>query len=214
MKKKWIVILSVISIILIACVMIGPIMSNVEQPNYQVITSEQGIDIRQYMPMIIAEVEMRGEREEAIGEGFRMLADYIFGNNTAQQGIAMTAPVQQQNSEKIAMTAPVQQQAQNGVWTISFVMPSEYSIDTLPKPNNEIVTIKEVLPKRYAVIQFSGLNSNENIARQEKQLLQYIENNKIKTVGPAKYAFYNPPWTLPFMRRNEIMLELEDMSQN
>jgi len=93
-------------------------------------------------------------------------------------------------------------------------MPSEYSIDTLPKPNNEIVTIKEVLPKRYAVIQFSGLNSNENIARQEKQLLQYIENNKIKTVGPAKYAFYNPPWTLPFMRRNEIMLELEDMSQN
>lgn len=166
------------------------------------------------MPMIIAEVEMRGEREEAIGEGFRMLADYIFGNNTAQQGIAMTAPVQQQNSEKIAMTAPVQQQAQNGVWTISFVMPSEYSIDTLPKPNNEIVTIKEVLPKRYAVIQFSGLNSNENIARQEKQLLQYIENNKIKTVGPAKYAFYNPPWTLPFMRRNEIMLELEDMSQN
>jgi effector-binding domain-containing protein len=213
-KKKWIVILSVISIILIACVMIGPIMSNVEQPNYQVITSEQGIDIRQYMPMIIAEVEMRGEREEAIGEGFRMLADYIFGNNTAQQGIAMTAPVQQQNSEKIAMTAPVQQQAQNGVWTISFVMPSEYSIDTLPKPNNEIVTIKEVLPKRYAVIQFSGLNSNENIARQEKQLLQYIENNKIKTVGPAKYAFYNPPWTLPFMRRNEIMLELEDMSQN
>jgi effector-binding domain-containing protein len=207
-------ILSVISIILIACVMIGPIMSNVEQPNYQVITSEQGIDIRQYMPMIIAEVEMRGEREEAIGEGFRMLADYIFGNNTAQQGIAMTAPVQQQNSEKIAMTAPVQQQAQNGVWTISFVMPSGYSIDILPKPNNEIVTIKEVLPKRYAVIQFSGLNSNENIARQEKQLLQYIENNKIKTVGPAKYAFYNPPWTLPFMRRNEIMLELEDMSQN
>jgi hypothetical protein len=189
-------------------------MSNVEQPNYEVISSESNIDIRQYAPIIIAETEVQGEREEAIGKGFRLLADYIFGNNTVKQEIAMTAPVQQQNSEKIAMTAPVQQQSQDGVWKVSFVMPMEYSIDTLPKPNNEKVTLKEVLEKRYVVIQFSGLNSNENIAQHEKMLMQYIEANQIKIAGPPKYAFYNPPWTLPFMKRNEIMLELEEMSQN
>lgn len=213
-KKKWIIILIVTLIVLSVCAMIGPLMSNVEQPNYEVISSESNIDIRQYAPIIIAETEVQGEREEAIGKGFRLLADYIFGNNTVKQEIAMTAPVQQQNSEKIAMTAPVQQQSQDGVWKVSFVMPMEYSIDTLPKPNNERVTLKEVLEKRYVVIQFSGLNSNENIAQHEKMLMQYIEANQIKIAGPPKYAFYNPPWTLPFMKRNEIMLELEEMSQN
>lgn len=214
MKKKWIIILSVVSIVLLVCVMMGPVMSNVEQPNYQTITSQQGIDIRKYAPMIIAEVEVKGERDEAIGEGFRLLADYIFGNNTIQQEIAMTAPVQQQNSEKIAMTAPVQQQSQDGVWKVSFVMPAAYQMDTLPKPNNNRVTLNEVPGKSYVVIQFSGLNSNENIAQHEKQLMQYIETKQIKTSGSAKYAFYNPPWTLPLMRRNEIMVEIENNSMN
>ena len=191
--------------------MVGPVMSNVEQPDYAVISSEGSIDIRQYAPIIIAETEVQGEREEAIGIGFRLLADYIFGNNTVKQEIAMTAPVQQQNSEKIAMTAPVQQQSKDGAWKVSFVMPAEYSIDTLPKPNNERVTLKKVLGKRYIVIQFSGLNSNENIAQHEKMLMHYIEKNQIKTAGPPKYAFYNPPWTLPFLKRNEIMVELEEI---
>ncbi len=183
-------------------------MSNVEQPNYEVILSDGNIDIRQYAPIIIAETEIQGEREEAIGKGFRLLADYIFGNNTVKQEIAMTAPVQQQNNAKIAMTAPVQQQSQDGVWKVSFVMPAEYTIDTLPKPNNEKVTVKKVLEKRYVVIRFSGLNSNANIEQHEKMLMQYIEKKQIKTASLPKYAFYNPPWTLPFMKRNEIMVEV------
>lgn len=211
MKKKWIIILSVISILLLAFTMLGPLMSNVEQPIYQVIRSERNIDIRQYAPMIIAEVEVQGKRKEAVGGGFRMLADYIFGNNTVQQEIAMTVTVQQQNSEKISMTAPVQQQSQNGAWKVSFVMPSKYLIDTLPKPNDETVALKEVPAKTYAVILFSGLNSNENILLHEKQLMQYVEINQITTVGSPKYAFYNPPWTLPFLRRNEIMFEVKNI---
>jgi len=211
MKKKWIIILSVILILLLAFTMLGPLMSNVEQPIYQVIRSERNFDIRQYAPMIIAEVEVQGKREEAVGSGFRMLADYIFGNNTVQQEIAMTATVQQQNSEKISMTAPVQQQSQNGAWKVSFVMPSKYLIDTLPKPNNQTVALKEVPAKTYAVILFSGLNSNENILLHEKQLMQYVEINQITTVGSPKYAFYNPPWTLPFLRRNEIMFEVKNI---
>ena len=211
MKKKWIIILSVILILLLAFTMLGPLMSNVEQPIYQVIRSERNIDIRQYAPMIIAEVEVQGKREEAVGSGFRMLADYIFGNNTVQQEIAMTATVQQQNSEKISMTAPVQQQSQNGAWKVSFVMPSKYLIDTLPKPNDETVALKEVPAKTYAVILFSGLNSNENILLHEEKLMQYVEINQITTVGSPKYAFYNPPWTLPFLRRNEIMFEIKNI---
>lgn len=159
--------------------------------------------------MIIAEVEVDGKREEAIQEGFRMLADYIFGNNTVKQDIAMTAPVQQQVNEKIAMTAPVQQQASNNAWKVSFVMPSIYSMESLPKPNSDKVMIKEIPEKEFIVIRFSGLHSAANLADQEKLLLKHVAEQQIKTVGSVKYAFYNPPWTLPFLRRNEIMIEID-----
>ena len=97
--------------------MVGPIMGNVEQPNYDVLSSPaDNIEIRRYGPMIIAEVEVRGERKEAISDGFRLLADYIFGNNSVQGKVAMTAPVQQQTNEKIAMRAPVQQQPSGNRW--------------------------------------------------------------------------------------------------
>ena len=213
-KRKWIIILSILSIVLLACLMTGPLMSNVEQPNYQVIKSEQDFDIREYVPMITAEVKVQGKRDEAITEGFRILADYIFGNNTIQEKTAMTASAKQENKEKIAMTAPVQQQLQNGIWKVSFVMPAKYQMHTLPKPNNAIVTINRILKKRYVVIQFSGLSSNENIEHYEKLLMQYVKTENIKTVGLPTYAFYNPPWTLPFMRRNEIMFEIENISEN
>ena len=208
MKKKWTMITSIIALILIVGVLAGPVMSDVEKPDYKVIQSEQNIEIRKYEPMIIAEVEVDGKREDAIRNGFRLLADYIFGNNMVQQDITMTDPVQQQESQKIAMTAPVQQQSTGKSWRMSFVMPSKYSMDSLPKPNNDRVRLKEILTTKFVVVDFSGTNSNENIAEHEKQLLNYIEANKLKITGSPKYAFYNAPWTLPFMRRNEVMIEI------
>ena len=208
MKKKWTMITSLIALILIAGVLAGPVMSNVEKPDYKVIQSEQNIEIRQYEPMIIAEVEVDGKREDAIRDGFRLLADYIFGNNTVQQVISMTAPVQQKENQKIAMTAPVQQQSMGKSWRMSFVMPSKYSIDSLPVPNNNRVRLKEILTKKFVVIEFSGTNSNENVTEHENQLMNYIEANQIKIIGSPKYAFYNAPWTLPFLRRNEVMIEI------
>lgn len=208
MKKKWITIASIIALILIGGALMGPIMSNVEKPEYEVIASQENIEIRRYAPMIIAEVAVEGKREDAIGDGFRLLADYIFGNNTVQKDIAMTAPVQQQENQQIAMTAPVQQQSSGNAWKVSFVMPSEYSMASLPKPNNDRVHLKEVPSKKFVVIQFSGTNSDANIAEHEAQLLDYIESNQITATGSSKYAFYNPPWTLPFMRRNEVMIEV------
>ena len=208
MKKKWTMITSIIALILIVGVLAGPVMSDVEKPDYKVIQSEQNIEIRQYEPMIIAEVEVDGKREDAIGDGFRLLADYIFGNNTVQQVISMTAPVQQKENQKIAMTAPVQQQSAGKSWRMSFVMPSKYSMDSLPEPNNNRVRLKEILTKKFVVIEFSGTNSNENVTEHENQLMNYIEANQIKINGSPKYAFYNPPWSLPFLRRNEVMIEI------
>ena len=208
MKKKWTMITSIIALILIVGVLAGPVLSDVEKPDYKVIQSEQNIEIRQYEPMIIAEVEVDGKREDAIGDGFRLLADYIFGNNTVQQVISMTAPVQQKENQKIAMTAPVQQQSTGKSWRMSFVMPSKYSMDSLPVPNNNRVRLKEILTKKFVVIEFSGTNSNENVIEHENQLMNYIEANQIKINGSPNYAFYNPPWSLPFLRRNEVMIEI------
>ena len=208
MKKKWTMITSIIALILIVGVLAGPVMSDVEKPDYKVIQSEQNIEIRQYEPMIIAEVEVDGKREDAIGDGFRLLADYIFGNNTVQQVISMTAPVQQKENQKIAMTAPVQQQSMGKSWRMSFVMPSKYSMDSSPVPNNNRIRLKEILTKKFVVIEFSGTNSNENVTEHENQLMNYIEENQIKINDLPKYAFYNPPWSLPFLRRNEVMIEI------
>lgn len=190
--------------------MIGPIMSDVEHPKYKVISSKGNIEVREYLPMIIAEVVVKGERKQAINEGFRLLADYIFGNNKVQRKINMTAPVQQQaDNKKIAMTAPVQQQQENDTWKVSFVMPSEYNMKTLPIPNDDQVVLKEIPAIQFIVIRFSGMNSDKNIAKHMKRLMQHIQENDIRTSETPKYAFYNPPWTLPFMRRNEIMLEIK-----
>ena len=208
MNKKCTMITSIIALILIVGVLAGPVMSNVEKPDYKVIQSEQNIEIRQYEPMIIAEVEIDGKRKDAIRDGFRLLADYIFGNNTVAQNISMKAPVQQKENQKIAMTTPVQQQLEGNSWQISFVMPSKYSMDSLPVPNNNRVRLKKILTKKFVVIEFSGTNSNENVTEHEDQLMSYIEANQIKIIGSPKYAFYNAPWTLPFLRRNEVMIEI------
>ncbi len=110
---------------------------------------------------------------------------------------------------KIAMTAPVQQQFANDAWKVNCVMPSEYTMDSLPKPNNEKVTLRQIDRKTFVVIRFAGRNSDSNLSKYEQQLREFVETQDISVKGSAKYAFYNPPWTLPFMRRNEVMLEVE-----
>jgi effector-binding domain-containing protein len=207
-KRKWTMITSIITLIIVVGIIAGPIMSDVEKPDYKVLQSEHNIEIRLYEPMIIAEVDVEGKREDAVRDGFRLIADYIFGNNTVQRDIAMTAPVKQQESQKIAMTAPVQQQSTGRSWQISFVMPSKYSMESLPEPNNDRVRLKKILSKKFIVIKFSGTNSNNNLAEYEKQLMSYIEDKQFKIIGLPKYAFYSPPWTLPFMRHNEVLLEI------
>jgi hypothetical protein len=207
-RRRKIIVVSVIVLITIGLASWGPIMSNVEKPDYVVTLSKNNIEIREYKPMITASVRVSGERKEAIRKGFRLVADYIFGNNAISTKIAMTAPVEQRESQKIAMTAPVQQQLDGQSWEISFVMPKEYSINTLPTPKNSEVTLAEIASKQFVVIKFSGRNTDSNIEDYTNQLEKFAADNSIQTTGSPKYAFYNPPWTLPFLRRNEVMLEL------
>jgi DNA gyrase inhibitor GyrI len=209
MRRKymwWLI--AVVAVVLLGAGLWGPLVSNVEQPNYQVVESSGDIEIRDYPPMIVAEAEVSGDRRDAIGKGFRVIADYIFGNNTTAQKVPMTAPVTQQGSEKIAMTAPVTQQGDGNTWRVRFIMPSGYTMDKLPKPNNPAVELKEVGAKRYAVIRFSGMAGEDSLKRRTKELDAFISAKNLTPQSVPTYAFYNPPWTLPFLRRNEVMVEI------
>jgi hypothetical protein len=201
-------IFGVLTVLLLGAALLGPIMSTVEQPKYTLAESSGNIEIRDYAPMIAAETEVTGERREAIGDGFRIIADYIFGNNTASKKVAMTAPITQQGSKKIAMTAPVTQQGFGKKWRVAFIMPSKYTMDTLPKPNNPAVELKKIPAKRFAVIRFSGMGGQGSLDRHTEELEAFLQAKTLKPLSPPTYAFYNPPWTLPFMRRNEVLIEV------
>jgi hypothetical protein len=184
----------------------------IEEPSYLVSDQEAPFEVRQYSPMIIAEVMVDGSRDEASNKGFRLIADFIFGNNSGvnlePKKIAMTAPVTVE-PQKIAMTAPVTvEELEASQWRVQFVMPKEYTIESLPKPNNKEVNIRQVAGKRYAVNQFSGLNGSEKIDTKTKELKEWIEKKHFRMIGTPQLARYNPPWTLPPWRRNEILIEI------
>jgi hypothetical protein len=179
-----------------------------ETPNYKAEKHANGIEIRTYPSLLVAEVTTTGTRKDSISDAFRLLADFIFGNNAPQAKIAMTTPVVQEQGAKIAMTTPVVQEESGQGWKTRFVMPKEYTLETLPKPNNNAVKIYKTLPKKVAAIRFSWRASDSNIAKHEKILSDFIAANNLKTKAEATYAYYDPPWTLPFFRRNEVMFEI------
>jgi hypothetical protein len=173
-------------------------MSKVETPKYKVIEKFCEIEIRLYEPMIVAECEVEGERREAIRKGFRILASYIFGGNTKDTKVAMTAPVTQQHGEGSLL------------WKVRFGMPSSYkNISDLPRPKDARIRFVE-LNKKYVVIRFSGMMRQNNLNKHYEKLRAFVQENGLKTTLEPIFAFYNPPWTLPFFRRNEILLELVD----
>jgi effector-binding domain-containing protein len=189
--------------------------SDVEHARYSVVASSGPIEIRDYAPQIVAETTVAGERDAAIREGFRRLAGYIFGDNQPGGKIAMTAPVAQEKEsdgksggEKIAMTAPVGQTRAGEDWKIRFTMPAQYSLAKLPRPNDASVKLVEIPGKRMAAIRFSGLVNEPDLAENEAKLMDYVQKQGLTRKGGVVYAFYDPPWTLPWNRRNEVMVEV------
>lgn len=193
-----------------------------EEPKYILIEKSEPFELRAYTPQIVAEVKVDGDLDAASNQGFRLIAAYIFGKNQVSEKIAMTAPVgiessDQSKSAKIAMTAPVIIEGSksldrnaNGQWTVSFVMPSEYTLATLPKPLNPEIHIRELPAEKRAVITFSGFYDEDKVRDKTQALREWMKSNNMKPVGEPQFARYNPPWTLPFMRRNEIMIQVLD----
>lgn len=188
----------------------------IEEPKYQVIKAESPYELRLYESMLIAEVNVEGDRDTASSRGFRLIADFIFGNNESagkgSEKISMTAPVTIE-PQKIAMTAPVTMESSGETgdrqfWRVHFVMPSEYNLQTLPKPKNNEVRIREIPSKYFAVYRYTGLNGEEKILRNTKDLTTWLTQQGLQMVGTPQLARYNPPWTLPPFRRNEILIEV------
>lgn len=184
---------------------------NIEMPEYEVIEKKDGYEIRKYKSYIIAEAEVSGEMKKALYSGFMIIANYIFGNNVSKKNIAMTAPVlQQEQNETIAMTAPViQQKTSSKSYKVAFIMPSKYTIETLPKPKNSKVQFTEVKAYKAAALRFSGFFSSKKIDSKKAKLLEQLKKDNLKTDGEAIFAAYNPPSTPPFMRRNEIIVKIK-----
>ncbi|MDD2741191.1 MAG: heme-binding protein [Rhodocyclaceae bacterium] len=197
----------------------APLMAT-EEPNFESLRKEDNLEIRRYAPVIIAETLVDGDMDSASNQGFRRIADYIFGNNQ-KASIAMTVPVvieAEAASEKIAMTTPVSIEPQNADgskmagaqrWRIHFVMPSQYTLATLPKPLNPQVQLREIPGKTFAALTYSGINTESTVQEKTEQLHNWLKAQKLELIGKPQLARYNPPWTLPFLRRNEILQEIK-----
>ncbi|MEI6345815.1 MAG: heme-binding protein [bacterium] len=189
----------------------GYYSSNVEQAVYSVMKKADGYEIREYPAHIAAQTTVEGSYDDALNEGFGIIAGYIFGGNSKKQGISMTAPVtaQESVSEKIAMTAPVVASTEGGSRVISFVMPKSYTLESLPVPNDSRVKLVQVPEKKMAALRFSWTRNSGRVQKMEDQLLAMLSRDKVEVVGAPAYAGYNAPWTPPWMTRNEVLVEIK-----
>jgi hypothetical protein len=178
-----------------------------EEPAFTVEREVGGVQIRRYGPRVAAATTIGADEESARNQGFRLLAGYIFGANSSNDKIAMTAPVAQQPSEKIAMTAPVAtQRTPSGEWVIRFFMPSKYTLESLPTPNDDRVQLVTVPSEIVAVLRFTGSIDPDILSARTGELLKVLYRNDIEPIGDPFAWFYDPPWTLPCLRRNEVVV--------
>ena len=190
----------------------GTNLSALEEPKYTVLKTYENFEIRNYDSYLVAEVDIEGSYNETGNEAFRILAGYIFGDNQSSMKMNMTAPVESEvypSSEKMNMTAPVFSNENINGYTYRFVMESKYTKETLPVPNNSKIRITEIKDRVMAVISFSGRWSQKNFKKHEQILSKNLTDRGIGAVSEAIYARYNAPFTPWFLRRNEIMYEID-----
>ena len=168
---------------------------NVELPSCQILMQDAPYEVRAYDAMIIAYTHASGDQKKALRPGFRHLAAYIFGHNQAKQ--------------RISMTAPVLEKKQDNDWRIAFIMPAHYELSELPNANDKLVHIEQIPARKYVVLRFSGWLSTGVLQKKKMQFQSYLNQKSCKVIDEPLYAFYNPPWTLPFLRRHEIWYPLD-----
>jgi len=188
---------------------------SVEEAPYDLVQKDDQFEIRDYAPVVVAETQVDAGYKKAGNEAFRTLFDYISGENDGGQKIAMTAPVIAEGSsdsdgETIAMTAPVTYQKDGDVWRYRFVLPESYSLETAPQPSNPDVVLIETEPKRVAAVRYNWLSTEKARSKNALALLQWIDSQGFTPQSSVRFAGYNPPWTLPPFRRNEVLVDIEN----
>lgn len=187
----------------------------IEKPKYAVLHAKDKIEYRSYEGYVVAQTTVTDKNSygQAATSGFMRLFNYISGENVSKTAIDMTAPVQQiplteVESEKIAMTSPVQQSKNDLGWSVAFMLPSKFNIDTAPIPINESISLREIPSRLMAVIGYSGRWTQRNFDKQSQLLKSAVQKREIEIISAAESAVYNPPFMPPFMRRNEVMFEV------
>ncbi len=203
------IVLLLSSLLLAGCSVLGK--RSAEEAAYTVLKSDGIYEIRRYESMILAEITVDGDYRSTSGKAFSKLASYIFGDNKSSSTIDMTTPVlQKQGGEEISMTAPVIQKKRGEKWVTAFVMPREYTMETIPRPFDQDIVLREVSGAMVATIRYSGLHSEKNISRYAEKLNKWIIQNGYKPASGPRAATFDPPWTLPFLRRNEVHIDLNE----
>lgn len=179
-------------------------------PKYSVIeTLGDNVEVRLYQSALIAQVQVTGNQRDALNEGFRILAAYIFGKNTRKMSLSMTSPVVAQ-PEKIPMTSPVTCQSTGNTMTVSFFMPPGYSLQTLPEAEDSRIHFFELPERKLAAIGFSGSWNPQNFSKHAEALVGRLRLSNLQPAGEPFNAYYNPPFMPPFMRRNEVLILIAD----
>jgi hypothetical protein len=196
--------------LLVACGLMAtwsPAMA-IEEPAYTVLRKSDAFELRRYEPYVVAETSVAAPADEAGNAGFRILADYIFGNNKGARRIEMTAPVAQEPA-RIAMTAPVSQAPAPGGYLVQFTMPREWTLATLPEPNDKRVVLRSVPARTVGVVRYSGTSSQDLYEAKLASLKEALGKEGLRWKGEPVWARYDPPWIPWFLRRNEIWLEID-----
>ena len=202
-------------LIFIVCLSAGVLFAGnsimaIEKAEYRVLEKKGNFEIRQYERQVVAETFVEGDLKNAGNEGFRRLFKFISGENRKKQSISMTAPVTQEvKSQKIAMTAPVSQEKQGTRWRITFLMPSEHTLETLPEPLDENIRLVEEPGRLMAAVRYSGTWSSKGYEKNKAQLKAFIQEQGLKQVGAEIWARYDPPFMPWFLRRNEVLIPVE-----
>lgn len=207
--NTFLIILAVALVIWIAGTLFA--IRGIEEPSYILVEKRDGYEIREYASYIVAEVEIEGDMRDALNAGFRQLAGYIFWGNTTRSSIAMTAPVMDttKTSENIAMTVPVMDTLSNsGKHIVAFTMPSSYTLENLPKPDNANIRFRVVENTRRAVLRYTGYATEARVEQKKKLLTELLIRDGYTMKWDIISAQYNPPLSFPLLRRNEVMVDI------
>ena len=194
------------------CSLMG--IRSTEEPEYSLLQQEDRFEVRDYETLVVAETLVDASFDDAGGIAFKRLFGYISGDNEVVSSISMTAPVMaldenRSSGEKISMTAPVTGQQTDLGWRFAFVLPSGYTLDTAPLPTNTSVKLKQIPARKVAVVRYTG-SWNETAYEENLELLQqWMERNRLEAASLPRVAAYDPPWTLPFLRRNEVLIDIQ-----